>query len=153
MACLRTPTPPPAHAPYPHTQPHPPLTVCNSPPSRCACLRQSGWFRFLPGTPAASAAAPGGAEAAGGGGKEWKPLRAEAYVSVGGRPGLVWSATIQLAPLQWVRGFASYLRGRGSTRWKLCTLWRVHDVEGERSLDTLSLLRFLAGELAGGRAG
>lgn len=83
-----------------------------------------------------------GAEAA----KDWKKLSGEAYVSVN-RPGLVWSATIQLSPLTWVRGFAGYLRGRGSTRWKRVSLFRgVEDVEGERALGTVALLRFLAGE-------
>lgn len=133
---------------------------------RCLLIKQSGYFRFLPqgaaagGIPAAApAAATAGAGAGGapaeGGAKAWKKLSGEAYVSVG-RPGLVWSATIGLGPLAWVRGFAGYLRGRGSTRWKRVSLFRgVEELEGERSLGTLALLRFLVGAWpgGGGRAG
>ncbi len=97
------------------------------------CIKQSGYFRFLPTAGAADSP------------KAWKKLRGETYVSLA-RPGMLWSATIQLSPFTWVRGFASYLRGHGSTQWKLCSLFRVDDiVEGERSLDTVALLRFLAG--------
>ncbi|GAB4820406.1 hypothetical protein N2152v2_007452 [Parachlorella kessleri] len=110
------------------------------PQLKCVCLKQSGYFRFLPGAGAGGSAAAGGEQ---GGAKAWKRLTGEAWVSVT-RPGLVWSATIQLSPFTWVRGFAGYLRGRGSTHWKLCSLFRVDDIEGERSLDTVALLRFLA---------
>lgn len=102
---------------------------------KCVRLKQSGYFRFLPTTPGSSAS-PGDPTA-------WKKLSGEAYVSVG-RPGLAWSATIQLSPFSWVRGFAGYLRGRGSTHWKLCSLFSVEDIEGEKALDTVALLRFLA---------
>lgn len=74
-------------------------------------------MRFsLPG--AASTSAEAGAQS-------WNRFHADAYLcpgsgAAGGGPGYVLSATIQLGPLSWVRGFASFLQGSSSSQWKLC---------------------------------
>lgn len=71
-----------------------------------------GWNRFH----ADAYLCPGSAGAAGG--------SSSSGASVGGSgaggPGYVLSATVQLGPLSWVRGFVSFLQGCGSSQWKLC---------------------------------
>jgi hypothetical protein len=56
---------------------------------------------------------------------------------------------VALTPLSWVRGYASYLRGAGSMHWKLCSPFRVRDLEAaalQPALDQSALTAFLAGE-------
>ena len=103
---------------------------------RLAHIKFLGHFRFLPGT--ASNAGAG-----------WHKLTAEAYITAAGSPAFVWSATVALTPLSWVRGYASYLRGAGSMHWKLCSPFRVRDLEAaalQPALDQSALTAFLAGE-------
>ena len=40
----------------------------------------------------------------------WKKVRARQYYCTA-QPGYVWAATINLAPLMWIRGWDSYLKG------------------------------------------
>lgn len=60
----------------------------------------------------------------------WRRMHAEQYLSVT-EPGFVWSATIELVPCVWLRGWDSYIRGRGNMFWKLCSLFTVEDTRGD----------------------
>ena len=120
-----------------------PLASAHSPglplilPHRLAHIKFAGQARFQ---------APFSVASVGGG---WHKLTAEAYISAAGSPAFVWSATVALTPLSWVRGYASYLRGAGSTHWKLCSPFRVRDLEAaalQPALGQSALTAFLAGE-------
>lgn len=86
------------------------------PVHRFVCVKQTGSWRNSTGS------APG---SAGG----WKRVTADQYYSTT-EPGYVWAATVELAPLLWIRGWESYLRGTGSQHWKLCSLLTVQDTRG-----------------------
>lgn len=90
------------------------------------CVKQTGWFRT------AMAAGEAG----------WKKVKAEQYYSTT-EPGFVWAATIELAPLLWIRGWDSYVRGCGNMYWKLCSLFTVEDTRGKH-VDRSALIRYLS---------
>lgn len=131
----------------------PPVAACLSaalaelpdeaPDIKLAHLKLSGRMRFsLPG--AASTSAEAGAQS-------WNRFHADAYLcpgsgAAGGGPGYVLSATIQLGPLSWVRGFASFLQGSSSSQWKLCSPFRARDLDmrGAGLLGSAPLTAFLA---------
>lgn len=79
---------------------------------RFVCIKQRGMYR----TCASS--------------DSWRRVHAEQYYSVT-EPGFVWSATVELVPLVWLRGWESYVRGRGSLYWKLLSLFTVEDHRGD----------------------
>ncbi len=60
----------------------------------------------------------------------WRRVQGEQYYSVN-EPGFVWSATIELVPMVWLRGWDSYVRGRGSLYWKLMSLFTVEHARGD----------------------
>lgn len=95
------------------------------PCARFVCLKQSGVFRTAP--------------AAGG---RWHKVHAEQYVSCT-EPGYVSSATLELAPLLWLRGWDSLINGQGNVFWKLCSLVTVEDARGH-DVDRAALVRYLS---------
>ncbi|KAL4458217.1 hypothetical protein ABPG75_013082 [Micractinium tetrahymenae] len=136
----------------------PPVAAClgaalaelpaEAPDIKLAHLKLTGHMCFTP--PGSSS--PGAAA------ESWNRFHADAYLcpgggggggsggSGGGGPGYVLSATIQLGPLSWVRGFVSFLQGSSSSQWKLCSPFRARDLDmrGAGLLGSAPLTAFLA---------
>ncbi|KAL4435067.1 hypothetical protein ABPG77_003892 [Micractinium sp. CCAP 211/92] len=137
----------------------PPVAACleaaladlpsEAPDIQLAHLKLTGHVRFT----------PPGAGSASAGTEGWNRFHADAYLCPGsasagggsgsgssGGPGYVLSATVQLGPLSWVRGFVSFLQGSGSSQWKLCSPFRARDLgmAGVGLLGSSPLAAFLA---------
>jgi hypothetical protein len=73
----------------------------------------------------------------------WRPFQATQHVDLT-RPGFVWDARIDMAPLVPVRVRDAYVRGRGSMRAKISSVVTVMDARDEPELASGALLRYLA---------
>ncbi|MGE5390355.1 MAG: DUF6544 family protein [Deltaproteobacteria bacterium] len=75
-------------------------------------------------------------------GKAWMPFAAEYYYTVD-KPGFIWKARVQAAPLIHLSGRDMLYRGHGNMEIKLLSLIPVADARG-KEIDQGSLLRYLA---------
>ncbi|KAK9809546.1 hypothetical protein WJX73_000307 [Symbiochloris irregularis] len=98
-------------------------------PIRYCALRQRGAFRLR--------ASPGMKASEG-----WKKVHAQQFFSTL-QPGYVWAATISLAPFMWIRGWDSYVRGKGHMLWKLFSALTLVNFGG-REIDQSALVRYLS---------
>lgn len=73
----------------------------------------------------------------------WSPFEAKEYFSVR-PPGLVWDASISMAPLISVRVRDAYVEGQGSMQGKILSLVPIVNQHGKAELNAGALQRYLA---------
>ncbi|HPZ42761.1 MAG TPA: hypothetical protein PL078_02045 [Bacillota bacterium] len=74
--------------------------------------------------------------------RDWMPARVEQYFTVD-KPGFIWKARVNMAPLVYFTGRDRYAEGRGHMLIKLFSLVKVADAGG-KEIDQGTLLRYLA---------
>ncbi len=72
----------------------------------------------------------------------WFPIRGEQYYDTA-EPAFVWSATMKLNPLLWVRGRDKYLNGHGHMLIKPLSAFTAVDASGSE-MDQSTLLRYIS---------
>lgn len=72
----------------------------------------------------------------------WKKVKATQYFSTE-EPAWAWSAYVWLAPFVWIRGWDSYLKGKGEMMWRLFCCFPIVDCNGPE-IDQSALVRYLS---------